>query len=57
MRFNLDEGKAELFQGGRTLKRTLPITDCELGHIYNMKNQFWAGLGSRPVHEKKVWGR
>ena len=29
-----------------------------LGHIYNMKNQFWAGLGSQAVLvKKKVWGR
>ena len=27
-----------------------------MGHTYNMKNQFWAGLGSRPVHEKKSLG-
>ena len=28
-----------------------------LGHIYNMKNQFWAGLGSRAsTVKKKVWG-
>ena len=25
-----------------------------LGHIYNMENQFWAGLGSRASTEKKI---
>ena len=25
--------------------------------IYNMKNQFWAGLGSRASTVKKFWGR
>ena len=29
-----------------------------LRHIYNMKNQFWAGLGSRAsTLKKKVWGQ
>ena len=29
-----------------------------LGHIYNMKNLFWAGLGSpASTVKKKVWGR
>ena len=27
-----------------------------MGHIYNMKNQFWAGLGSRAVLVKKKFG-
>ena len=30
---------------------------CHMGHIYqifNMKNQFWAGLDSRPVHKKSL---
>jgi hypothetical protein len=27
-----------------------------LGHIYNMKNQFWAGLGSWAVLVKKKFG-
>jgi hypothetical protein len=27
-----------------------------LGHFYNMKNQFWAGLGSRAVLVKKKFG-
>ena len=26
-----------------------------MGHIYNMKNQFWAGLGSWAVLVKKIW--
>ena len=33
---------------------------CLFPNIYNMKNQFWAGLGSRALAralEKKVWGR
>jgi hypothetical protein len=25
-------------------------------HIYNMKNQFWAGLGSRAALVKKMFG-
>ena len=33
-------------------------TDESWGHIYNMKNQFWAGLGSwASTVKKKVWGR
>ena len=28
-------------------------TDESWGHIYNMKNQFWAGLGSRASTVKK----
>jgi hypothetical protein len=27
-----------------------------LGHIYNMENQFWAGLGSRAVLVKNKFG-
>ena len=27
-----------------------------LGHIYNMKNQFWAGLGSQASTVKKKFG-
>ena len=33
---------------------------CLFPNIYNMKNQFWAGLGSRALAralEKKVWGQ
>ena len=27
-----------------------------MGHSYNMKNQFWAGLGNRAVIVKKKFG-
>ena len=33
----------------------LPIRKFwETPSIHNMKNRFWAGLGSRPIHEKEI---
>ena len=44
------------FPGGNKGIKHRSVDRWVLGHIYNMKNQFWAGLSSRASTVKKKFG-